>query len=105
MKQGVKKWILHNWSDDRCLTLLKNCYKALPDDGKIISVEAILPFVPNTSPIDKFNMHIDAAMMTHNPGGKERTEDEFLTLAKGAGFTGIKKACFASALWVMEFYK
>ncbi|XP_071711719.1 cathecol O-methyltransferase 1-like [Rutidosis leptorrhynchoides] len=99
------KWILHNWSNDRCLTLLKNCYKALPEDGKIISVEAILPFVPNTSPVDKVNTHLDAIMMTHNPGGKVRTEEEFLALAKGAGFAGIKKACFARTLWVMEFYK
>ncbi|XVE62538.1 hypothetical protein DITRI_Ditri06bG0125600 [Diplodiscus trichospermus] len=25
------KWILHDWDDNRCLTLLKNCYNALPD--------------------------------------------------------------------------
>ncbi|XP_057973991.1 caffeic acid 3-O-methyltransferase-like isoform X2 [Malania oleifera] len=28
------KWILHDWSDELCLTLLKNCWKALPDSGK-----------------------------------------------------------------------
>ncbi|GKC40163.1 hypothetical protein Tco_1052547, partial [Tanacetum coccineum] len=29
---------------------------------------------------------MDALMMTQSPGGKERTEDEFLALAKSGGF-------------------
>lgn len=28
------KWILHDWSDEHCLKLLKNCYKALPEHGR-----------------------------------------------------------------------
>ncbi|KAI3750843.1 hypothetical protein L2E82_21705 [Cichorium intybus] len=99
------KWILHDWSDDYCEKLLKNCYKALPTDGKVIVVEYILPFLPNTSYSDKLTTLTDAIMMTQNPGGKERTEDEFLVLAKNAGFTGIKKECFVCNLWIMEFYK
>ncbi|KAF2283205.1 hypothetical protein GH714_043537 [Hevea brasiliensis] len=37
------KWILHDWSDEHCLKLLKNCYEAIPDDGKVIVVDAVLP--------------------------------------------------------------
>ncbi|KAF5762938.1 putative caffeate O-methyltransferase [Helianthus annuus] len=99
------KWILHDWSDDDCVKLLKNCYKALPVDGKVIIVEAILPFVPDTSSSVKVSTQLDVVMMTHYHGGKERTEDEFLALATGAGFTGIRKKCFACNFWVMEFYK
>ncbi|PPR97736.1 hypothetical protein GOBAR_AA22942 [Gossypium barbadense] len=43
------KFILHDWSDDDCLKLLKNCYKAIPDEGKIVVVDCMLPDVPNTS--------------------------------------------------------
>lgn len=103
MKHGQS--ILHDWSDDKCITLLKNCYKALPCDGKIIIVEKILPFLPDISSIVNVVTQMDALMMTQNPGGKERTEEEFLALAKGAGFAGIKKECFARVFWVMEFYK
>nr|XP_043615220.1 caffeic acid 3-O-methyltransferase-like [Erigeron canadensis]XP_043615221.1 caffeic acid 3-O-methyltransferase-like [Erigeron canadensis] len=99
------KWILHDWSDDHCAKLLKNCYRALPHDGKVIIVEAILPFLPDKSYYVKATTHVDAIMMTQNPGGKERTEDEFLALAKGAGFAGIRKECFVCNFWVMEFYK
>ncbi|XP_071732094.1 caffeic acid 3-O-methyltransferase-like [Rutidosis leptorrhynchoides] len=85
------KWILHDWSDHQCAKLLKNCYKALPHDGKVIVVEAILPFLSDTSSSVKVSTQIDAIMMTQNPGGKERTEDEFFALAKGVGFKGIRK--------------
>ncbi|KAL8253377.1 hypothetical protein R6Q59_037070 [Mikania micrantha] len=99
------KWILHDWSDDYCAKLLKNCYKALPENGKVIIVEAILPFLPNTSSSFRVSTYLDVSMMTQNPGGKERTENEFLTLAKCAGFRGIRKERFVCNFWVMEFYK
>ncbi|KAJ0453784.1 putative caffeate O-methyltransferase [Helianthus annuus] len=85
------KWILHDWSDDHCVKLLKNCHKALPVDGKVIIAEAILPFVPDTSSSVKVSTQLDAVMMTHYHGGKERTEDEFLALATGAGFMGLER--------------
>ncbi|KAL8233218.1 hypothetical protein R6Q57_002996 [Mikania cordata] len=99
------KWILHDWSDDYCAKLLKNCYKALPENGKVIIVEAILPFQPNTSSTFRVSTYLDVSMMTQNPGGKERTENEFLTLAKCAGFRGIRKECFVCNFWIMKFYK
>ncbi|PWA34595.1 caffeic acid 3-O-methyltransferase [Artemisia annua] len=79
------KWILHDWSDDQCVKLLKNCYNALPIDGKVIVVEAVLPFLSDTSSSVKVTTHMDTMMMTQYPGGKERTDEEFLALAKDAG--------------------
>ncbi|XP_059634461.1 caffeic acid 3-O-methyltransferase-like [Cornus florida] len=99
------KWILHDWSDDDCLKLLKNCYKAVPDNGKVIVVEGILPVLPDTSSAVISMCELDVVMMTVNPGGKERTQQEFLTLATGAGFAGIRMDCFTCNFWVMEFYK
>ncbi|KAI3759722.1 hypothetical protein L6452_07740 [Arctium lappa] len=37
------KWILHDWGDDHCIKLLKNCWAALPEHGKVVVVEAIMP--------------------------------------------------------------
>ncbi|KAK1431449.1 hypothetical protein QVD17_07908 [Tagetes erecta] len=99
------KWILHDWSDDYCVKLLKNCYKALPDNGKVIIVEVILPFLPDTSSSVRVNTYLDAVMMTQLPGGRERSEEEFLALAKCAGFEGIRKKCVVCNFWVMEFFK
>ncbi|KAF7843740.1 caffeic acid 3-O-methyltransferase-like [Senna tora] len=100
------KWILHNWGDERCLKLLKNCHESLPDNGKVIVVDALLPVVPDTSASVKSSTQFDVMMMTYIPaGGKERSEQEFIDLATSTGFTGVRFKCFVRNLCVMEFYK
>ncbi|XP_061364041.1 caffeic acid 3-O-methyltransferase [Gastrolobium bilobum] len=99
------KWICHDWSDEHCLKFLKNCYEALPDNGKVIVAECILPVAPDSSLATKGVVHIDVIMLAHNPGGKERTEKEFEDLAKGAGFQGFRVLCCAFNTYVMEFLK
>ncbi|XP_077248352.1 caffeic acid 3-O-methyltransferase-like [Tasmannia lanceolata] len=99
------KWILHDWSDEHSLKFLKNCYKALPDSGKVIIAESILPIAPTANLASNCVFQLDMIMLAHNPGGKERTEKEFEALAMGAGFAGIRVLCCAYNTWVMEFYK
>ncbi|KAL2335358.1 hypothetical protein Fmac_016571 [Flemingia macrophylla] len=36
------KWICHDWNDEQCLKLLKNCHDSLPESGKVILVEGII---------------------------------------------------------------
>ncbi|CAI9109029.1 OLC1v1008761C1 [Oldenlandia corymbosa var. corymbosa] len=75
------KMILHDWSDDYCLKLLKNCFNALPEGGKVIVVDLILPEKPDSSPSSKGILSTDVLMMTVNPGGKEWSENEVRALA------------------------
>ncbi|KHN23295.1 Caffeic acid 3-O-methyltransferase isoform B [Glycine soja] len=84
---------------------MKNCYEALPDNGKVIVAECILPVAPDFSLATKGVVHIDVIMLAHNPGGKERTEKEFEALAKGSGFQGFRVHCCAFNTYVMEFLK
>ncbi|TQD93808.1 hypothetical protein C1H46_020580 [Malus baccata] len=76
-----KKVILHDWRDQHCLKLLENCYNAIPDVGKVIIVEALLPVMPETSTAVKSTSQMDVLMMTQNQGGKERSREEFMALA------------------------
>ncbi|XP_057479512.1 caffeic acid 3-O-methyltransferase-like [Actinidia eriantha] len=99
------KWICHNWSDEHCLKFLKNCHDSLPDDGKVIISECILPVAPDTGLATKIVFHVDVIMLAHTPGGKERTEKEFEALSKGAGFEGFRVVCCAFSTYVMEFLK
>jgi hypothetical protein len=99
------KWICHDWSDAHCLKLLQNCHEALPEKGKVILCESILPEAPDSSLFTKTVVHVDVIMLAHNPGGKERTEKEFQALAKGAGFKDIQKICCAHNIWIIELYK
>ncbi|RCV29960.1 hypothetical protein SETIT_6G055900v2 [Setaria italica] len=101
----LMKWILHDWSDAHCATILKNCYDALPANGKVIIVECVLPVNPEATPKAQGVFHVDMIMLAHNPGGKERYEREFRELAKGAGFTGFKATYIYANAWAIEFTK
>ncbi|CAN6466224.1 unnamed protein product [Victoria cruziana] len=99
------KWILHDWGDEYCVKLLKNCWKALPEDGRVIVVEGILPENVDHSYGGNSLFQQDMIMLAHNPGGKERTLKEFEELADAAGFVGVKPICCVYNSWVIEFCK
>ncbi|XP_042489551.1 caffeic acid 3-O-methyltransferase-like [Macadamia integrifolia] len=99
------KAVLHNWNDDQCLKLLMTCYKALPDHGKVVVIDGVLPEVPEPNNEAKLAFRTDILMMVQHIGGKERTVKEFEELAKGAGFIGTKVVCCVLNHCVIEFYK
>ncbi|KAI4384881.1 hypothetical protein MLD38_002972 [Melastoma candidum] len=94
--QSFMKWICHDWSNGHCLKILKNCYEALSDDGKVIVVESLLPGLPDSTVAVKRVYHVDCIMMTFNPGGKERTAE-----AEGAGFQGFRVVCCMIGIYTM----
>ncbi|KAG8503927.1 hypothetical protein CXB51_002262 [Gossypium anomalum] len=98
-------WILRGWSDERCLKLLKNCWEALPNDGKVIIVESILPEVPDTSVSSNIVCEQDLFMLAQIPGDKERTLKEYEALALKTGFSGCEVICSAYYCWVMQMEK
>ncbi|PQP96886.1 caffeic acid 3-O-methyltransferase-like [Prunus yedoensis var. nudiflora] len=61
--------------------------------------------MPDTRTAVKCTSQLDVIMMAQIPGAKERSEQEFMALATGAGFSGIRYECFVCNLWVMEFFK
>lgn len=79
----IMKHIIHDWDDERALTILKNCHAAMAESGarKLLLVEMILPGlnVPHPS---KF-LDVEMLML---PGGRERTEADFKALLAKAGF-------------------
>ncbi|XLR45898.1 hypothetical protein HN51_030000 [Arachis hypogaea] len=75
--------VCHNWSDEKCITVLKNCYKALEENGKVIIFEMIMPEEPDSSNASNLVSIVDNSMFLH-AGGKDRTEKEFGKLSKDA---------------------
>ncbi|KAH7690887.1 O-methyltransferase COMT-type protein [Dioscorea alata] len=97
----ILKSILHNWSDGNCVKILKNCWKTLPDNGKIIVIECAMPEnIEEAKWILDFDIHMLTMFM-----GKERTEKEYQFLAEESGFSQGKIMCNISNFSVMEFYK
>ncbi|XP_064947407.1 tricetin 3',4',5'-O-trimethyltransferase-like [Musa acuminata AAA Group] len=98
------KWILHDWTDEQCIKILRNCWKVLPEKGKVMVVEYILPVIPESNMIAQGIFTLDMVMMIQT-GGKERTQKEFEALAKEAGFIGLKATYISMCVWLMEFTK
>ena len=95
---------MHNWSDEQCLKILSNCYKALPQKGKVIVVDFVMPEAVQSTEADKMATSFDNLMFLDR--GSERTMKEFESLCKPSEFSNFQVACRAfSALGVMEFYK
>ncbi|KAJ9691096.1 hypothetical protein PVL29_013322 [Vitis rotundifolia] len=84
--------VLHDWGDDGCKKVLRNCWKAWPDNGKVIVVEHAIPQVLGNDPPSLNAAVADLYMMILNTDGKERTLAEFEHLAKAAGFAQTKYA-------------
>lgn len=87
------------------MKLLKNCYEALPYNGKVILVECLVPVAPDSSLLTKQVLHLDCIMMAHTAGGRERTEEEFESLARRVGFKDFQVICNVYGNYIMELYK
>ena len=74
--------VIHDWSDELALTILKNCRRAMSKGSRLLLVEMIIPEG------DEFGLPIlvDIEMLVMTDGGKERTEDEFRALYAAGGF-------------------
>jgi hypothetical protein len=73
--------IIHDWSEEQCLTILGHCRNAMGPNGRLLIVETVLP-EGNTPHQGKLQ---DLVMLVF-PGGQERTEAEYGTLLGKAGF-------------------
>ncbi|KAI3996274.1 hypothetical protein MKX01_026742 [Papaver californicum] len=90
---------------ERCVKLLKNCWNSLPEGGKVLIIEFVLPNELGNN-AESFNALIpDLLMMALNPGGKERTLSEYNDLAKEAGFMKTIPIPISNGLHVIEFLK
>ncbi|XP_057737363.1 isoliquiritigenin 2'-O-methyltransferase-like [Arachis stenosperma] len=100
------KHVCHNWSDEECVKFLRNCHEALPQHGKVIVLDFIMPEIPNSSNSSKHICDVDYLMFIIN-GGKERTQKEFERLCINSGFSRFQVACTTSltTFAVIEFYK
>ncbi|KAL1825670.1 trans-anol O-methyltransferase 1 [Daucus carota subsp. sativus] len=97
--------VLHDWTDEESVKILKKCYEAIPDHGKVVIMEMILTEMPEDNVIAKNTSQVDIRMMLYTSGGKERTVREFQMLGKEAGFAGSKYACGADLYGVVELFK
>ncbi|ODU01123.1 MAG: methyltransferase [Planctomycetes bacterium SCN 63-9] len=77
----MMRHIIHDWNDERSVTILRNAGRASKPGGKLLVIEGVI--TPGNDP--SFIKLLDIIMLTL-PGGKERTEEEYRWLYEQTGF-------------------
>jgi SAM-dependent methyltransferase len=77
------KSVLHDWDDENCVRILKNCRRALPPDGRLLVIDAVIGDEKGGGTFAKL---LDVQMLIEQRG-RERTAAEFQTLLAAAGFS------------------
>lgn len=77
----LMRWLLHDWSDEESVAILKNVKKVARRNARLMLVESVIPETP------EFDMGkwMDLNMMVMATG-RERTADEFRELLAQSGF-------------------
>jgi hypothetical protein len=89
--------IIHDWSEEQCLTILGNCRRAMTSDGRVLIIEMVLTQGDAFHPGKMLDL-----MMLVGPGGQERTESEYRELLGKAGLKLTRVVPTASAVSVVE---
>jgi hypothetical protein len=74
--------VLHDWSDDRAIRILRNCRRAMSTQAKLLVIEMVLPLAADPA----FGSLLDLNMLVMS-GGRERTQEEYRSLFEASGFS------------------
>ena len=77
----MMRHVIHDWDDEKSAKILKNIYRSMGKDGKLLIGEYVMPS-DNTPSMATGS---DLVMLVIS-GGQERTEEEFRALYERAGF-------------------
>lgn len=91
------KFILHDWDDARCRTILANCRRAMGTRGRLIAVEMLL--APGNEA--DYARYLDLNMLV-STGGRERSEEEYRSLYRSSGFALSRVVGTPSGLSLIE---
>lgn len=75
------KHIIHDWYDDKNEKILRNIRDVMPDDARVLIIDAVIP--PGNDPHPGKILDLE---MLISPGGMERTAEEFESLLTKSGF-------------------
>ena len=83
----IMKMILHDWSDDECVTILSKIHRRSQKEGTIFIAEHIVPGPENPHFSKLFDIHMMCVAT-----GRERTAEEYADLLTRAGWSEIKSS-------------
>ncbi|XP_025824903.1 5-pentadecatrienyl resorcinol O-methyltransferase-like [Panicum hallii] len=99
------KWILHDWGDDQCVKILKNCKQAIPSrdkGGKVIIIDMVVGSGSSDAKQLETQVLYDLLIMGIN--GVERDEQEWKKIFLEAGFKDYKIMPILGVRSIIELY-
>jgi trans-aconitate methyltransferase len=81
------KHVLHGYTDDKAVAILRHCRDLVPPNGSLLVIEFVLPDVvsgPAPELVGRFMSDLNMLAVT---SGRERSEREWRELLEDAGFT------------------
>jgi SAM-dependent methyltransferase len=97
----VLKSVIHDWDDQRSLTILRNCRAAAAEGCRLLVIEVVVPDRIGTSQDDRMIVANDLNMLV-STGGRERTETEYRRLLDRASFAVTRIVPTLAGLSVIE---
>ncbi|KAJ0241440.1 O-methyltransferase domain-containing protein [Hirschfeldia incana] len=90
------KWVFHAWDDENCIKILKNCWSSLPEKGKVIAVEMVMPKESKSDDCStNIGYTVDMFMLSLRGSGGERTLSQYQAFVVVSSFA----VPFRSLLW------
>lgn len=100
------KWLLHDWSDDESVKILKKCKEAISSadkGGKIIIIDTVIDNKKGDHESIETQLFFDMSVLTLLTG-KERNEKEWAKIFYDAGFVDYKIIPILGLRSVIEVY-
>ncbi|KAJ3214043.1 hypothetical protein HDU67_002137 [Dinochytrium kinnereticum] len=97
----ISKHVLHDWSDDECVKILKNIHSKAPSHAKLLNFDFV---VPPPRQADNGSMGLDVHMMACITG-RDREESELTELLGKAGWKVVRCVLSPSPLGMIEAVK
>ena len=92
--------VLHDWSDDDCIRILRNCRDAMKGDARLLVVEQILE--PDPALGQPAGYLLDIQMMAMFGTARQRTASEFEELLNACGFALARVSATTSPVSIVE---
>ncbi|KAF5729127.1 trans-resveratrol di-O-methyltransferase-like [Tripterygium wilfordii] len=102
----IIKSTLHNWSDEDCIKILKQCRVAISTKGKggkVMIIDVVINEKKDDKELTKTKLYVDMAMMLICTG-RERNEKDFEKLIMEAGFSHYKITPLFGLRSLIEIY-
>ena len=92
--------VLHDWPDEDCVRILKNCRFAMPNHARLLIVEQLLN--PDPQHGRPTTYLLDIQMMAMFGTARERSREEFAQLLSASGFTAVRAIPTQSVVSIVE---